>query len=117
MLPEALFTAVAAEEEEHLEHAIQLLKHEHAKDPIAFETKVGELHSEVVTILAEMLSKQDSVAHCGLCHGSCVKGSLASVGLDITELRGRSINFYLTTLDRLGIRGDVSLGWIAQLPA
>jgi hypothetical protein len=75
-----------------------------------------QLHDEVMTTLAEMLATKDSVEHCGLCHGECVKGALQLVGLDRATLRGLALNRYLRTLDRIGVRGELSLSWVARLP-
>ena len=112
-----VFRAIAREEEGHLQHALDELTPEFRADPMAFTAKVGRLHDEVMTILAEMVAAQDPAGVCGLCHGACVKGSLHHVGLSAPELRGRALNYYLRVLDRLGIAGDQSLAWVANLPA
>jgi fatty aldehyde decarbonylase len=112
-----VFRAIAGEEEGHLQHALDELAPEFTADPDAFERKVGRLHDEVMVILAEMVAARDPAGACGLCRGECVKGSLHHVGLTAAELRGRALNYYLRVLDRLGIRGDVSLAWVANLPA
>jgi fatty aldehyde decarbonylase len=117
--PEGLskvFAAVADEEAAHVEHAVEDLRAVLAADREAFEAKVEALNAEVMTILAEMLVEKDTVAHCGLCNGSCVKRSLPSAGLDRAALRGGALNQYLRTLDRIGVRGERSLAWIARLP-
>ena len=44
-----------------------------------------------MTTLAQMLAAKDSVGHCGLCHGECVKGTLQHVGLDRATLRGLAL--------------------------
>jgi fatty aldehyde decarbonylase len=111
------FRAIAAEEEGHLQHALDELAPEFARDPAAFALKVQGLHEEVMTVLAEMVAAQDPAGHCGLCHGECVKGSLPEVGLSAPILRGKALNYYLRVLDRLGIPGDQSLAWVANLPA
>jgi fatty aldehyde decarbonylase len=112
-----VFRAIAKEEEGHLQHALDELAPEFRADPEAFERKVGRLHEEVMTILAEMVSARDPAGPCGLCRGECVKGSLHHVGLSAVDLRGHALNYYLRVLDRLGIRGDRSLAWVANLPA
>jgi len=111
-----VFKAIAAEEEGHIDHAISELQTALKTDREAFETKVEALHDEVMTILAEMLAARETV-HCGLCRGDCVKGSLHHIGLDRETLRGLAINYYLRTLDRIGVRGECSLAWVARLPA
>jgi len=111
-----IFRAIGTEEESHLEHAIGELTEEHFEDPDAFEGKVHRLHLEVMTVLAEMVSRIDPSGHCGLCHGDCVKRSLTQVGLSASDLRGKALSFYLQTLDRIGVRGEKSLEWVANLP-
>jgi fatty aldehyde decarbonylase len=111
-----VFHAIGAEEEGHLEHSIEELRESLEKDRAAFEGKVERLHNEVMTVLAEMVGKDDAKGHCGLCHGSCVKDSLHCVGLSTAELRGRALEFYLRTLDRIGVTGERSLRWVANLP-
>jgi hypothetical protein len=63
-----------------------------------------------------MLAKDCRDGHCGVCRGSCVKPSLIEVSLSAVELRGASLQRYLNTLDMLGISGEVTLAWVAQLP-
>jgi fatty aldehyde decarbonylase len=110
------FASIAAEEEEHIEHAMAILRAERALDPQRFDDKVYRLHLDVMTTLAEMLAKDCSHGHCEVCHGSCVKPSLFQVSLSAVELRGASLQQYLKTLDKLGIPGEVTLAWVAQLP-
>ena len=38
------------------------------------------------------------------------------IGLTTVELRGASLQQYLKTLDALGLPGEVTLQWVAQLP-
>jgi len=110
------FAAIAAEEEDHIDHAMSILRAERALDPQAFDAKVHELHLEVMTTLAMMLAREDKDGHCELCHGSCVKQSLPEVGLTSAELRGASLQHYLRTLDALGLPGETTLAWVTQLP-
>jgi fatty aldehyde decarbonylase len=110
------FAAIAAEEEEHIEHAMEILRMERATDRKAFDEKVHRLHLDVMTTLAEMLAKDCRTGHCEVCHGSCVKPSLFEVSLSAAELRGASLQQYLKSLDMLGIPGEVTLQWVAQLP-
>ncbi len=110
------FAAIAAEEEGHIEHAMEILRAERAKAPQFFDDKVYRLHLEVMTTLTEMVAKECRHGQCDLCHGSCVKPSLSEVGLTTAELRGASLQQYLKTLDMLGLPGDVTLQWVAQLP-
>lgn len=117
--PETLgktFAAIAAEEEDHIDHAMSVLRAERAIDVQAFDDKVHELHLEVMTTLATMLAREDKDGHCELCHGSCVKQSLPQVGLSSAELRGVSLQHYLKTLDALGLPGEMTLAWVTQLP-
>ena len=110
------FSRIAKEEEEHLRHSIEFLIAERARSPEEFDRKVEEIHDDVMTVLAEMVAREDRQGHCGLCHGSCVKTSLIEVNLDLCELRGRAINRYLTALDEIGVRGERSLQWLLRLP-
>lgn len=110
------FARVAAEEEEHIGHALAILRAERALDPQHFDGKVHRLHLEVMTTLAKMLAKECKDGHCEVCHGSCVKPSLPAVSLSAAALRGASLQQYLKTLDALGLPGEVTLAWVAQLP-
>src|ERR1700722_7240709 len=110
------FAAIAAEEEDHIGHAMSILKAERSLDPQLFDEKVHAMHLEVMTTLAEMLAREDKDGHCELCHGSCVKSSLPQEGLTSSELRGVSLQHYLRTLDLLGLPGEVTLKWVTKLP-
>lgn len=110
------FAAIAAEEEEHVGHALAILRAERALDAKRFDEKAYRLHLEVMTTLAKMLAKECKDGHCEVCHGSCVKPSLPDITLSAVELRGASLQQYLKTLDMLGIPGEVTLRWVAQLP-
>jgi rubrerythrin len=111
-----IFARIAAEEEEHVDHAMAILRAERALDAQRFDDKVYRLHLDVMTTLAKMLAKECKDGHCEVCHGSCVKPSLFEVSLSAAELRGASLQQYLKTLDMLGIPGEVTLAWVAQLP-
>ena len=110
------FVAIAAEEQEHIGHALDLLRAERDRDPQQFDNKVYRLHLDVMTTLTEMVAKECRNGQCDLCHSSCVKPSLSIVGLTTAELRGASLQHYLRTLDALGLPGEVTLQWVAQLP-
>lgn len=110
------FARISAEEEEHVDHAMAILRAERALDPPHFDDKVHRLHLDVMTTLAKMLAKECKDGHCEVCHESCVKPSLFEVSLSAAELRGASLQQYLTTLDALGLPGEVTLAWVAQLP-
>jgi fatty aldehyde decarbonylase len=110
------FASIAAEEEEHVDHAMAILKAERALDVQRFDDKFHRLHLEVMTTLAKMLAKECKDGHCEVCHDTCVKPSLFEVSLSAAELRGASLQQYLKTLDTLGIPGEVTLAWVAQLP-
>ncbi|HTC89645.1 MAG TPA: long-chain fatty aldehyde decarbonylase [Bryobacteraceae bacterium] len=51
------FASIAAEEEEHIDHAMTILRKERASDPPGFDAKVHALHLDVMTTLARMLAK------------------------------------------------------------
>src|SRR5580704_1736864 len=110
------FARIAAEEEDHVDHAMSILRAERALDPQCFDDKVYRLHLDVMTTLAQMLAKECKDGHCEVCHASCVKPSLFDVRLSAAELRGASLQQYLKTLDMLGIPGEVTLTWVTQLP-
>src|SRR5260370_5433550 len=110
------FAAIAAEEEEHVDHAMAILRADRALDPQRFHDKVHRLHLEVMTTLAKMLAKECKDGHCEVCHGNCVKPSLFDVSLSAVVLRGASLRQYLKTLDMLGIPGEVTLKWVTRLP-
>jgi fatty aldehyde decarbonylase len=110
------FAAIAAEEEEHVDHAMSILRAERALDAHRFDDKVYRLHLDVMTTLAKMLAKECKDGHCEVCHESCVKPTLFDVSLSAAELRGASLQHYLRTLDLLGIPGEITLAWVAQLP-
>jgi fatty aldehyde decarbonylase len=111
-----IFAAIAVEEEGHVDHAMAILRAERALGPQRFDDKVHQLHLEVMTTLARMLAKECKDGHCEVCQGSCVKPSLFEVSLSAVELRGVSLQQYLKTLDMLGLPGEVTLQWVAQLP-
>src|SRR6267142_2513834 len=108
------FAAIAAEEEEHVDHAMEILRAERARDAQSFDDKVHRLHLEVMTTLARMLAKDCRDGHCEVCHGSCMKPVLFDVSLSAAELRGASLQQYLKTLDMLGLPGEVKRTWVAQ---
>src|SRR5438477_11062264 len=110
------FARIAAEEGEHVDHAMSILRAERARDAQRFDDKVYRLHLDVMTTLAQMLAKECKDGHCEVCHASCVKPSLFEVSLSAAELRGASLQQYLKTLDMLGIPGQVTLRWVTQLP-
>jgi fatty aldehyde decarbonylase len=110
------FAAIAAEEEEHVEHALAILRAERELDTERFDARLHRLHLDVMTTLAEMLRKECRDGHCEVCHDRCVKPSLPEVSLTPAELRGVSLQQYLKTLDMLGLPGEVTLAWVAQLP-
>jgi len=110
------FASIAAEEEDHIEHAMAILGAERALDPQRFDDKLYALHLEVMTTLAQMLARDDKDCGCDLCHGGCVKPMLPNVGLTSSELRGASLQHYLRTLDALGLPGEMTLVWVSQLP-
>jgi fatty aldehyde decarbonylase len=110
------FARIAAEEEEHIGHAMAILRTERAFEAQRFDDKVYRLHLDVMTTLAQMLAKECKDGHCEVCHASCVKPALREVSLSAAELRGVSLQQYLKTLDMLGIPGEVTLAWVTQLP-
>jgi fatty aldehyde decarbonylase len=110
------FEVIAIEEAEHIDHAVGMLREERTSNSEAFDAKVYRLHGEVMTTFAEMVAREDRGGHCGLCYGNCVKLSLPGVGLSISNIRGASLHHYLKILDAIGLPGEATLGWVAQLP-
>ncbi len=110
------FAAIAREEEEHVEHALAILRAERARDTQRFDDKVHRLHLDVMTTLAEMLARECVHGHCEVCHGDCVKPALPEISLTTAALRGASLEQYLKTLDLLGLPGETTLAWVSQLP-
>ena len=110
------FARIAAEEGEHVAHAVELLQTERARDPGAFDVRAQRMHEEIMTVLAEMISREDKGGHCGLCKTSCVKHSLPDAGISLSRIRGASLQRYLKTLDEIGVPGESSLIWVTRLP-
>jgi fatty aldehyde decarbonylase len=110
------FARIAAEEEDHVDHAMAILRAERARGARRFDDKMYGLHLEVMTTLAKMLAKECRDGHCEVCQASCVKPALFHVSLSTAELRGASLQQYLKTLDALEIPGEETLAWVAQLP-
>ena len=69
-----------------------------------------------MSVLAEMIAREDIRGDCELCGKTCIKPSLPEVSLDIVQLRGGALNLYLKSLDRVGLPGEETLQWIARLP-
>lgn len=111
------YLAISKEEEEHIEHSIEILKEELEKDPEAFTNKVEEIHKDCMFILAEWTASTDLSGHCGVCKGECMKNSLPQINLTISSLRGNAMNLYLRTLDKIGLPGQKTLEWVINLPA
>jgi fatty aldehyde decarbonylase len=112
----AIFRAVGNEEASHVEHAVRELQPLRNSEPDRFDDKVDRLNDEVMRHLAHMVAARDNTGPCGLCQGHCLKEAVATIGLTRQELRGRSINQYLRTLDGIGVPGERSLAWAARLP-
>ena len=112
-----LFTAISAEEKEHIEHSIDILQNELSKNPDGFVHKVEVIHNDCMTGLGEWTAAVDLQGHCGVCHGECMKGSLHHINLDLKAIRGNALNLYMSTLDRIGLPGQQTLKWVINLPA
>jgi rubrerythrin len=112
-----LFLNIAGEEKEHLAHSSGLLRAALKEDPAAFIAGFEELHTNCMTILAEFTATTDLKGHCGVCNGECMKESLHHIGLDVSIMRGNALALYAQALDEIGIPGEKSIVWIAQLPA
>ena len=86
------FARIAAEEGEHVDHAMSILRAEPDQDAQRFDDKVYRLHLEVMTTLAKMLAKECKDGHCEVCHASCVKPSLFDVRLSAADFAERRCN-------------------------
>ena len=111
-----LFLEISKEEEEHIEHSIEILKAELDKDGERFIAKVEAVHYDCMTIMAEWSILRPCEDHCRVCNGECMKDNLPTIGLEIRSLRGNAMNLYMKTLDRIGIPGIKSLEWVTNLP-
>jgi rubrerythrin len=111
-----VFAAIAADEREHADHAVAILKTERDANAHDFDEKLRRLHFDVMTTLAMMLARDCGEGPCDVCVSACVKPSLFLIDLSAAQLRGASLQQYLKTLDALGLPGEVTLAWIAQLP-
>jgi fatty aldehyde decarbonylase len=111
------FGTIALDEESHLEHAVTTLRAACELNRDDFEAKAERLHDEVMTVVAEMVAPRCSSGPCGVCAERCVKESLGEIGLSAPVLRGKALRLYLQSLDRVGVRGEKSLRWVANLPA
>ena len=112
-----IFTRIGEEEESHKDHSVAELQAAFLEDQEGFTNKVHQIHLEIMTVLAEMMAREDHSGHCEICNGNCIKESLPEVELDITRMRGAVLYEYLNMLDQIGIPGEKSLEWVAALPA
>src|SRR6202521_2042567 len=71
------FARIAAEEGEHVDHAMSILRAERARDAQHFDDRVYRLHLDVMTTLAETVAKECRAGQCDLSHTSWVKPSLS----------------------------------------
>lgn len=112
-----LFLNIAEEEKEHLAHSSEILCTEFNAGSNAFIAKFEELHFKCMHVLSEFSATTDLGGHCGVCNGECMKKSLHHINLDVTTMRGNALALYAQALDNIGIPGEVSIVWIANLPA
>lgn len=112
-----LFLSIADEEKEHMNHSSEILRQELEKNPSEFLQKIEEIHYDCMTILAEFSATTPCVDSCGVCKGECMKNSLGHIDLDVATMRGNALALYTKALDNIGIPGEKSLQWIANLPA
>ena len=64
-----MFGEIAAQEEEHVAHAIKMLRAEREAEPNGFDAGVHRIHEGVMTTLAEMLLQNNADCACDLCPG------------------------------------------------
>ena len=112
----SVFARIAAQEEEHVAHAVKMLRAERVAEPDGFDAGVRRMHEGIMTTLAEMLLQNNADCACDLCPGGCLKPSLPAVNVSLRGVRGATLRCYLKTLDEIGVPGELSLTWVAQLP-
>ena len=112
-----LFLNIAEEEKEHLAHSSEFLCAAFENDREGFLKNFEEVHYKCMTILAQFSATTDLRGSCGVCMGECMKESLYHVNLDISSIRGNALALYAESLDNIGIPGEKSIIWIANLPA
>ena len=112
-----LFLSIADEEKEHMDHSTDILREELQKNPSVFINKFEKIHFDCMTILAQFSATSDLAGHCGVCNGDCMKNGLHHIGLDVNSMRGNALALYAKALDNIGIPGERSIRWIADLPA
>ncbi|KAB1071351.1 ferritin-like domain-containing protein [Tamlana haliotis] len=112
-----LFLSIADEEKDHMEHSIEFLREELKQNEADFLIRFEKIHFDCMTILSEFSAKTDLNGHCGVCNGDCMKNALHHIGLDVVSMRGNALSLYAKTLDSIGIPGEKSIQWIANLPA
>jgi len=111
-----LLIQTSAQEEEHLNHATEILQQEMMIDKPAFVAKFKIIHEEVMTILAEWTATVDSKGHCGVCNGNCMKEDLDEIGLTTRLLRGNALRKYAQAIDTIGLPTEETTVWIINLP-
>jgi fatty aldehyde decarbonylase len=112
-----LFLSIADEEKEHMDHSTELLRDELQKNPNEFIDKFEKIHNDCMTILAQFSATTDLRGHCGVCNGDCMKNALHHIGLNVIAMRGNALALYAKAMDNIGIPGEKSILWIANLPA
>ncbi len=112
-----LFLSIADEEKGHMDHSTEILREALQKNPVEFIDKFEKIHFDCMTILAQFSATTDLRGHCGVCNGDCMKLSLKHIGLDVVTMRGNALALYAKALDNIGIPGEKSILWIANLPA
>lgn len=112
-----LLLKTSREEEEHLEHSIEILEAEWKRDGEQFVKKFHQLHLDCMTVLSEWSAKEDKRGHCGVCNGNCMKEDLGAIGLSSTQMRGNALKTYATALDEIGLPTEQTTVWIVNLPA
>lgn len=110
------FSRLGEEEGEHRGHSVEELKEHYQSDPEAFVALLKRVHYDVVTVLAEMMAREDGAGHCQVCWGSCIKESMSIANLKISDLRGHTLRLYAEALDAIGVEGELTLELITNLP-
>jgi rubrerythrin len=111
-----LFRRIGREEELHVDDSLRLLRTEQRRNSGGFEQKAKAVHDSILPLLVQMMDLEDKGGACGLCRTRCIKGLLPRFGLDLGDLRKRSLGIYLGKLDALGLHATTTRTWVAALP-
>jgi rubrerythrin len=111
-----LLLQTSDQEKEHLSHATEILRQELQQNKPLFTEKFKAIHEDVMTVLAQWTASTDTMGHCGVCNGNCMKEDLDEIGLSIRYVRANALKMYAQALDAIGLPGEQTTVWIINLP-